>query len=300
MNPHKKDRPDKSDQLKQFQISAGVVNGNQELENNYVLLSSKLDLLKKRIQNLKHDLRNPLFGITGMIDLMDIEDKDQIIAQTRDLIMIKESAESLLDLINSALVIEDTPKNLKKSVNNDRTLSSVITKINRLYLPMAQNKGISLLLKNQIDTKIQLSPDFFINLIQITGNLVSNAVKFTPSNGSVDVVFTLNADKSNNTLKMTVTDTGRSMSPDQVSAFNQGKPVQSSMGTNGEKGFGIGLQHVFHMVSEYAGSLFVKSEKDSGTTFSLSFPIPDKNLNRKTVHILSVKMVQDNPDSFKS
>lgn len=282
MDPHKKDRPDKFDRLKQLQMSVGVVDQNQELENKYVLLSSKLDLLKKRIQNLKHDLRNPLFGITGMVNLMNIEDKDQIEVQTRDLIMIKESAESLLDLINGALVIEDTQNNLEENVNIDRDLASVITKINRLYLPMAQNKGITLLLKNQIDTEIQLSPNFFINLIQITGNLVSNAVKFTPSKGSVDVVFTLNTAESQSTLNITVTDTGRSMSHDQVSAFNQGKPVPRSMGTNGgEQGYGIGLQYVVQMISEYAGRIFVKSEKDSGTTFSLSFPIPDKNLNRK-------------------
>ncbi len=195
--------------------------------------------------------------------------------------MIKESAESLLNLIKGTLVIRDTQKKLKKSVTIDKNLSSAITEINRLYLPMAQNKDISLSLRNQTGTEIQLSPIFSINLIQITGNLLANAVKFTPPHGSVEVVFTLDADENHSTLNMTVTDTGKSMSHAQVSALNHGKPVPRAMGMNGKQGFGIGLQHVLKMVSEYAGRIFVKSEKGLGTEFSLSFPIPDKYLNRK-------------------
>jgi signal transduction histidine kinase len=281
MDPHENDWSHKSDRLKQSQMNTRMTGQNQDLENNYLRLSSKLDLLKKRIENLKHDLRNPLFGITGMLTLMNIEDKDQIIVQTRDLIMIKESAESLLNLINGALVIQDTNTNLKESVDINRNLSSLITEIKRLYLPVAQNKSISLSLKSQIKTEIQLQPNFFINLIQIIGNLVANSIKFTPPKGSVDVIFSLDADKNHNTLNMTVIDSGKGMAPDQVSAFNQDKPIRKSLGTNGEPGFGIGLQHIKQRVSEYAGRIFLESEKDSGTTFSISFPIPDKNSDRK-------------------
>lgn len=274
MDTYRKARPNESDQIKQPQIISNSVDENQESENKHQLISSELDLLKKLIKNLKHDIRSPLSGISGMLDLMINEDKEQVEVQTSDLIIIKEAAEALLDLTNGALMIRDTQKNLKESVKNDRNISSVITEMNRLYLPMAQNKSILLLLRSQIDEEIQLQHNFFINLIQITGNLVANAVKFTPSEGSVDVVFFLDADENNNLLNMTVTDTGKSISPDHVSAFNQGKPIPKSMGTNGEQGFGIGLRHIREMVSEYAGRIFVESREGSGTTFSISFPIP--------------------------
>jgi signal transduction histidine kinase len=146
--------------------------------------------------------------------------------------------------------------------------------INRLYLPMAQNKGISLSMSTQIDLEIQLLPNFFNNLIQITGNLVANAIKFTPSKGSVDVLLTLDDEENHSILNMTVSDTGQGMSPDQVSAFNQGKPVARSMGTNGEEGFGIGLQHVIEMVSEDGGRIVVKSEKGSGDTVFIIISSP--------------------------
>lgn len=233
------------------------------------------------MQNLKHDLRSPLSGITGMLDLLISDNKNQIEVQTGDLIMIKESAQSLLDLINGTLVVPDAQKSLNESKDIGRILSSVILEINRLYLPMAQNKDVSLSLRSELDKELQLPSNYFVNLIQVIGNLVANAIKFTPSNGSVDTVFTLDTDEEVRNLNITVVDTGKGMSPDQVSAFNQGKPVARSMGTNGEEGFGIGLQHVIQLVSEDDGHIFAKSEKGSGTTFSLSFPLPDKKLSGK-------------------
>lgn len=279
----------KFDQINQLQNIARLVDENQELQKKYKLVSSKLDLLKNRMQNLSHDLQNPALGITVMVDQLIIEDKGPVEVQTHDLIMIKESAQSLLDLINGTMELWNTQICLKKSMNTDRMLSTIIKEINRLYLPMAQNKDISLSVKSQIDKELQLQPNFFINLIQIIGNLVANAIKFTPFSGAVDVVFTLDTDENQNILNMIVTDTGISMSPDQVSAFNQGRPVPRAMGTNGEQGFGIGLQHVIQMVSENNGSIFVKSGKSSGTKFSISFPLPDKNLYRKNGSYSTVK-----------
>lgn len=278
-----KNGTNESDQKKHIQVITRLNNENLQLENKYKLISSKLKNLEHCIKNLNHDLRSPLGGITGMIDLMLMNDKDQIEVQALDLIMIRESVQSILNLINGTLIARGPQKSSEENMNIDRILSSVILEINRLYLPMAQNKGISLSLSTQIDTEVPLPPNFFTNLIQITGNLVANAIKFTPSNGTVEVIFTLDKeDEDQHILQMTVTDTGRSMSPDQVSSFNQGKPVERSMGTNGEQGYGIGLQHVIEMVSEDEGQIFVKSRRESGTEFLLSFPLPRINLTRKS------------------
>jgi len=290
MEKHRINRTKKSNPKKRLQKIARLNDEKQELEKKYMLVSSKLDLLKNRMQNLNHDLRSPLGGITGMIDLLLKKYKDQIDVQTRNLNMIKESAQSIFDLINGSLGVEDTQKSLNENIKIDRVLSSVIFETNRLYLPMAQNKGISLSLSTQIDTEVQFPPNLYISLIQITGNLIANAIKFTPSNGSVYVVFNLDADENQSIiLNMTVADTGKSMSPDQVSAFKQNKPVARSMGTNGEQGFGIGLQHVIQMVSEVDGRILVKSEKGLGSIFSLSFPLSDENLTRKDTSHFIVK-----------
>ncbi|WP_340105851.1 sensor histidine kinase [Rhodohalobacter sp. 8-1] len=288
MDKHKNDSSIKSDQEKQLRNIARLVDDHYELEEKYIQVLSELDLLKSRMKNLNHDIRSPLGGITGMMDLLIIEEDDIVKVRTSDLNIIKESAQSLLNLVNGTLLVGESQKE-GGSKNIDRKLSSAMLEINRLYLPMAQNKDLSLSLRTYIDTEIRLTPDFYINLIQIAGNLVSNAVKFTPSGGSVNVVFTLDEGDDQTTLNITVVDSGKGMLPDQVSAFNQGKPVERANGTNGEQSFGIGLQHVKKMVSDEDGHIDVKSDKNSGTIFSLSFPLPDNNLNRINTSSFTLK-----------
>jgi len=274
MNNRLKNRTRVTDPKKQLQNMGRLVTKNQKLEKKNMLVSKNNESLKKRILHLKHDIRNPLSGITGLLDLLIIEDKDQFEVNTSDMITIKESAQSVLDLVNNTLVTDAAEIGLHENMNVDRLLTSAIMDINNLYLPMAQNKSVALSLSAQIDTEILLPPNFYISLIQITGNLVANAIKFTPSNGFVDVVFNLDTDESQNILNIIVSDTGTGMTSEQVSAFNNGKPIDKSTGTNGEKGFGIGLQHIINTVSELKGHGFVKNGKKSGTTFSLSIPLP--------------------------
>lgn len=177
----------------------------------------------------------------------------------------------------------------KESMHIDRRLSSVMMVIERIYLPLAQETGTSLSLKNKIDTEIQFPPDLFINLIQVTGNLVANAFKLTPTNGSVEVVFTLDADGDQSILNMTITYTGKSIPHDLVSAFSQGKKAAKTIEPGGEPCFAARLHHVMQIVSKEEGRIFMENGSNSETTFLLTFPIPDKFLNRRNGFYSKVK-----------
>lgn len=161
----------------------------------------------------------------------------------------------------------------------DRKLSSVIMVIERIYVPKAKDTGTSLSLKNQIDTEIRFSPEFFCNLIQVTGNLVANAFKCTPSNGFVEVVFSLDADQVK--LNMAVKYTGKSIAHDLVSAFSEGKKVAKPTEAESEPCFAARLHHVMQIVSKENGRIFMENGNDSETTFSLIFPIPERYVNRR-------------------
>ena len=101
----------------------------------------------------------------------------------------------------------------------DRKPTTVINVIDRIYQPIAQKMGVSLLLRNEINIEIQLPPRFFINLIQITGNLIAYAIKFSSPNGFVDVVFDIDADKDHSTLIMTITGSEHIISSNLVKLF---------------------------------------------------------------------------------
>jgi len=285
MKKRKIDRSRTSDQKALLQDIARLNKEKEEIDKKYMRVSLKLKHLKNSMKNLNHDLRSPLGGITGMIDSLLFEEKDQILMNAGDLNMIRESAQSILNLINGTLKATGSQKKSIKHLNIDKILSAVMVEINRLYLPMAQNKDISLSLRTHIKQEILLPPNFFVNLIQVIGNLVANAIKFTPAGGTVDVYSTILTEENHSVLFMTVTDTGKGMSAAQASAFNLGKPVSRSIGTNGEEGFGIGLQHVQAMVSEDAGHIAVISKKNFGTTFSIIFPLTDLNFIRENTNL---------------
>ncbi|MAO64123.1 MAG: hypothetical protein CL666_03920 [Balneola sp.] len=159
----------------------------------------------------------------------------------------------------------------------DRKLSSVIMVIERIYLPRARDTGTYLSLKSQIETEIHFTTDFFINLIQVTGNLVASAFKCTPSNGSVEVVYTLDTDESK--LKMAVKYTGKSIAHDLVSAFRKGKKTET-IKVDGEICFAARLHHVMQIILKENGRIFMENGNDSETTFSLMFPIKNKYFNQ--------------------
>ena len=287
MDKDARDGANDSEQNKQLRNIARLVDDHYELEKKYIQVLSELDLLKKQLKNLNHDIQSPIGGITGMIDLLIDESTGKINVQSSDLTMIKESAKSILHLVYGTFSAEHLKKNPIENSRGDRLLSSAMMEINHLYLPMAQNKSISLSMRTQIDKEIQLQPNFYTNLIRISGNLVANAIKFTPSKGSVDVVFTLNVVDNHSFLIISVSDTGENMSPGQIKSFDQGKPVARSRGTNGEKSVGIGLHHVKKMVSEENGHIEVTSEKGNGTLFFISFPLPATRFPRlSTSHLI--------------
>jgi signal transduction histidine kinase len=266
------------DQKEQFKLIAHAVVQTLESDSNYNLISNKFDSLSDSLHKLNHDVRSPINGIIGMADLL-IEDKDRIEVPTQDIIMIKESAESIIGIIDGILTARVNQNNSEQLPPDKNSLANILETIKRLYSPQAQNKNLTLSLSNQLDPEINVSYYLSINLLQIIGNLVSNAIKFTPEKGSIEVNFSGSTVGKQNFLNITVKDNGKSMSSDQVSAINNGKPMARSMGTNGEKSFGIGLQHVIQIVSEEGGTISVTSGRGNGTQFSMSLPMSAGNVD---------------------
>ncbi len=272
-------------QKEQFKILAHAVMMTLESEFNLRNISGELDTFRDNLHKLNHDVRSPISGIIGMADLL-IEDIEEVnIQAARDIKMIKESAQSIADIITGVLATWDGDKNNEKLLKS-KTLSNLLEKIEAIYNPLAQNKYVTLSLKNQMDREIRVPYNFSVKLLRIIGNLVSNAIKFSPINGSVEVIFSGTSKRQQTFLNITVKNTGESLSSEQVTSFNNGNPVARSNGHSGEKSFGLGLQHVYQMVSEEGGSISIEAGKSSGTTtFSiiLSLPQNEKDEEKKSV-----------------
>jgi signal transduction histidine kinase len=100
-------------------------------------------------------------------------------------------------------------------------------------------------------------------------NLMSNAIKFTDSNGSI----TLTSDYDDHKVIISVADTGKGMSQDEIEKLFSAQTHFSKPGTSGENGLGIGLMLCKELVELNGGKLWVTSTPGKGSTFYFSLPL---------------------------
>ncbi|MBE2188744.1 MAG: PAS domain-containing sensor histidine kinase [Desulfobulbaceae bacterium] len=222
---------------------------------------------------IAHDLRSPLTGIMMMLkDLADNFDTiptNQIKEYT---INLKEASSALFNLLENLL--QWSMSQTKKLVPRPRyfQISEVVESSFRLNMENAQRK--------QIDLNHICECDFIlyadIEMIKtILRNLLSNAIKFTPTNGKV----TLNCVCHEDHVLVSVNDTGIGM--DNYTLENLFKITNSEarLGTEGEKGTGLGLLLSKEFAHMNGGDIIVESTPDIGSTFTLVLPVVENKYN---------------------
>lgn len=210
-----------------------------------------------------HDIRGPLAGIIGLSEIIHQQVVDRDTEETAGLVkMINDSGQGLLDLADEIL------QTRYGSDGAAFTLAVLQQRLERLYLPQAVAKNIQLdiIIQGGQNTPLKKS-----KLLQITGNLVSNAVKFTPPGGHITVTLCLETDDMHNNLIIQVQDDGIGMQPANVQAILEGHAA-STAGTAGEDGYGFGLALVKQLIDKLGGTLSVQSVPGQGALFTVSLP----------------------------
>ncbi|HBX64716.1 MAG TPA: histidine kinase, partial [Balneolaceae bacterium] len=107
-------------------------------------------------------------------------------------------------------------------------------------------------------------------ILQILGNLISNSIKFTPENGSVEVDLSIKRPEIE--LVASVKDSGVGMTEAQINDILADE-AESTQGTDHERGFGFGFKLARHLVETMKGTLQIESEKGKGTHITISIPL---------------------------
>ncbi|QNK61851.1 GAF domain-containing sensor histidine kinase [Pedobacter sp. PAMC26386] len=226
-------------------------------------LKYKLDKIKETQKKVAHDIRGPIAGIVGLAAIIAEQGNNNNLDEVLEFIaMIHKSGRSVLELADEILT-EGRENTLKEDEFN---LLVFKEKLERLYLPQSMNKNIDFQVK--INEKNEHIPFIKNKLLQITGNLISNAMKFTPQKGKVTVNLDLEVDVGQYKLKIKVEDSGVGMDERTVACIMDGK-TPSTDGTVGEKGYGFGLSLVKHLVNSLNGDFNIHSKIGTGTSFEI-------------------------------
>ena len=219
------------------------------------------------LANMSHELRTPLNAIIGYSEMLqeEAQDRNQD-AFIPDLEKINAAAKHQLSLINDILDLSKIEAGRMELEPTDFDLPSTID--NALSLVRERAARRSIVLGQAIDGRVGLIHGDERKVKQVLLNLLSNALKFTPEGGRIEVRATANE----GLVEVSVADTGVGIAPeDQEAVFEEFRQV----GTADRKveGTGLGLALCRRFVDLHGGTISVKSQVGQGSTFSFTLPI---------------------------
>ncbi|MEQ9311572.1 MAG: GAF domain-containing sensor histidine kinase [Cytophagales bacterium] len=232
--------------------------------------SEKLNKQEKLVTKTRHDIRGPLSGIIGFSSLLETEIEDN--KTLKNIGMIKQSAKNLLEYAEGSLQYE-----IDKNENELGTsVSTIIDRVSSLYSMQSTLKEIDLLFENQCTDSCSINTMAPNQIINIIGNVVSNAIKFSPVEGSIEISFGKTKVKDDNFIKVIVEDNGTGIPKEKLEALHKLEYVQSQKTDSGIQGFGIGLVEALRLLDQKGGNFLISSAINEGTKVELNFPVQEE------------------------
>ncbi len=240
--------------------------------------AAKTDFLLR----MSHDIRTPLNGIIGMIDIADkyaYDVEKQFECRTK----MKESSKILLELINEVL---DMSKLESGEVTLEHVPFDMLDIVKDVYLGVSEmaremNVEIVNVHSNQIHRRLIGSPKHLKRLMM---NIVSNAVKYNKFGGKVYIACNEKEIKGNNiTIEYVCRDTGIGMSPEFLKHIFEPFVQADSSARSRYKGTGLGMPIAKSLAEKMGGRIEVSSVEGEGSTFTVTIPLEIDNSKAEAV-----------------
>ncbi len=238
---------------------------NNTLETTNQELKDANQTKNKLFSIIAHDLKNPfvsIFGFASLIseyadELKDLELKklsETLLASSRNLVELIDNLSKWSSLHGGKITPNFTSFDLIQTIKET----------------ISQNM-INFQLK-QIKIETVFEPEIFIcadkeMTATIVRNLISNAIKFTPTNGKIKI----ECKEDNGKVLLSIIDNGVGLSKDKIAMIVSGSSVESSIGTSNEKGTGLGLTICREFIKVNEGTLSINSVVGEGSEFLVSF-----------------------------
>jgi PAS domain S-box-containing protein len=213
-----------------------------------------------------HDLRSPLALVSGYADMISMDTPDDGSPVHEYVAIIKAQSERMGNLVDDLLRVERIRQSALEL--QEKTDIAALVKLVIVNLrPLAAAKSIALENNLQLEGVPRIITDPVL-IRQAMENFISNAIKYTPKNGTV----TVNAYYDNTRFHFVVEDTGIGI-PEEHQAYVFESFYRVNSIKNTEKGNGLGLSLVKTVIDRHDGEVWVKSIEDVGSRFGFWLPI---------------------------
>jgi len=224
------------------------------------------DTKDKFFSIISHDMRGiftPIVGSSDLIRRMVKKYDDSKLNKFSN--NLSSSVRNAIKLFENLIEWSKLQQGNMEFIPSNLSLKELINQTVELFIEHQKTKNIQIINNLVEDFKIQGDENMINTILR---NLISNALKFTNSGGSV----TISAKKQDSKIEVSVSDSGLGMKPDKVKNLFTLKQQKSNIGTNGERGTGLGLILCKDFVEKHNGKIWVESTVGQGTTFTFSLP----------------------------
>ncbi|MGG7035631.1 MAG: sensor histidine kinase [Flavobacterium sp.] len=235
-------------------------------EENEIRIKKLLSDKDKIFSIIAHDLKGPFTGISGLSEVL-LDKNNGLNPERIDELhqMIYNSSRKAHSLLENLLIWAQSQTGRIKFNPTELKACSIVSETLELLSGIADNKKIKLLAETEKDQNIFADENMLLTIIR---NLVSNAIKFTHTDGTIKV----SVKKTDTDFLFSVKDNGVGIPPEKTDNLFETKTKNSTLGTNNETGTGLGLMICSEFVKKHGGKIWVESEMGKGSDFKFTIP----------------------------
>ncbi len=215
-----------------------------------------------------HDLKSPFNNIIGFASLLSSStislSPDKVQEYAGLILEAAENTNALLDTLLAWAAVESGDLPYRPGI---LSITEAFTDSIRPLTTLAREKGVAIE-SNIKKHQVQADRDMVLTVFR---NLINNAIKFCESGDRI-VVTAAPYEEAQDYVLIAVTDTGIGMDAEKISAFIDGRRLQTTAGTSGETGSGLGLRICQNLIRRHGGNLWVESDPGKGCTVQFILP----------------------------
>jgi len=250
------------------QAQSELLSAHDELKEKNRQLAELNASKDKFFSIIAHDLRGSFGTLLGFAQLVT----ENIDGYSKDRIKtfvgrVRSSAERLYALLENLLTWSRIQRGIMKGAPREINLSTLVRENMELVIDKSEQKQI--LLQNSVPEDCQVYADMSM-VDTVFRNLISNALKFTPEGGCIEISARAHDDRM---MAVAISDTGVGIPEELVPQLLQIDTRYKTSGTAGEEGSGLGLILCKELVEHNNGKLWVTSKIEKGTTFTFTLPM---------------------------